>query len=182
MIDCGISEKKMKDDLYKVDTLLITHSHSDHVKEGTLAAIRKEFPRIKVYGNADVAYQYHVDAVLGTKPIKLSKGRIIHPIEGFHDVPVTGFVIEMNGQKIFYMTDTNEVRLRSMSLDYIFLEANYDEQKLAALAKDYRRRGYDPTANAHRHLSVQQCRAFYYMYRKDKDTPLIELHKSSRFY
>ena len=57
MVDCGVGFTEMKEDLYKVDTLLITHAHSDHVKPTTLESIRREFPRVKVYGNADVAYR-----------------------------------------------------------------------------------------------------------------------------
>ena len=66
MVDCGVGFTEMKEDLYQVDTLLITHAHSDHVKPSTLESIRREFPRIKVYGNADVAYRYDVDKLDGS--------------------------------------------------------------------------------------------------------------------
>lgn len=183
MIDCGIPFKKMKEDLYKVDTLLLTHSHSDHIHPATLKSIRKEFPRIKVYANAHVAYQYDVDIVIGTARVRLPKNREVIPVEGRHDVPVTYFYIIMNGLNILYATDTMKVENPlELPLDYVFLESNYDETKLRELGKQYKRRGYDPIKSSMRHLSTQQCKEFYYVNRRDAASPLIELHQSHRFY
>lgn len=184
MIDCGIPFKSMKEELYKVDTLLITHSHSDHVKEATLNSIRKEFPGITVFANADVAYQFPVDQVIGTKEFKLRRKRKILPFYGAHDVPVTGYLIFIKGLNVLYMTDTCRIELPvEIPLDYIFLESNYDETKIRQQAKKYERRGYDPyLSSVARHLSTQRCKEFYYVNRRDKDSVLIELHQSSRFY
>lgn len=183
MVDCGIAFSKMKEDLYKVDTLLITHAHSDHVKPSTLDRIRKEFPNIKVYGNADVAYQYPVDKVVGTAPFKLRNKREVIPFDGVHDVPVTGYVIRMKGLNILYMTDTARVNPPGdLKYDYVFLESNFDERKLRELSKQYRRRGYDPYSSVTRHLSTQKCKEFYYVNRRDGNSVLVELHQSHRFY
>ena len=153
MFDCGIAFNKMKADLYKVDTLLITHAHSDHIKPSTLERIRKEFPSITICANADVAYRYDVDIVVGGKPFKLRKHRTVIPFEGIHDVPVT-----------------------------VFLESNFDERKLKEQAKRYRRHGYDPYLSVTRHLSTQKCKEFYFVHRRNEDSKLIELHQSHRFY
>lgn len=182
MFDCGVPYSKMKEDLYKVDTLLITHSHSDHIKPPTFERIRKEFPLIKVYANADVAYQYDVDKVVGTCPFKLKGKRKVIPFDGKHDVPVTGYIIQMLGMNILYMTDTARVNPPDLPLDYIFLESNFDERKLREQAKNYKRHGYDPYLSVTRHLSTQKCKEFYYLHRRNKDSILIELHQSRRFY
>jgi len=183
MFDCGIPYKDMKEELYKVDSLFITHSHSDHVKPATLAAIHKDFPRIKVYANANVAYQYDVDVVVGTAKIKLKKNRVVIPFDGVHDVPVTGYIIQMKGMNILYMTDTSIIKMpEDLPLDYVFLESNYDETKLRTMAKQYRRRGYNPLESSLRHLSTQKCKEFYFVHRRNKDSKLIELHMSHRFY
>lgn len=183
MIDCGISFSRMRDELFKVDTLLITHAHSDHIKEPTINKIRQGFPDIKVYANADVAYQYDVDKVIGTASFKLSDNRKITPFDGVHDVPVTGYVIEMKGYTILYMTDTAKVKPpEEFRFDYLFLESNFDERKLKEQSKKYRRPGYDPYMSVTRHLSTQKCKEFYYVNRKDENSVLIELHKSQRFY
>lgn len=183
MIDCGIPFKKMKEDLYKVDTLLITHAHGDHIKESTYEAIRSEFPRIHIYANADVAYRYKVDTVIGEQKFILPRKRIIIPYEGRHDVPVTFFIIRTNGLNIFYATDTYYVdNPDEFQLDYVFLEANYDERKLLELRKQYKTRSYDPIDSSMRHLSVQKAKEFFYLNRRCNESKLIELHKSSRFY
>lgn len=183
MFDCGLSFHKMEEELQKVDTLLITHSHSDHIKPSTLERIRKEFPNIKVYANADVAYQYEVDKVIGTCPFELKNNRLVIPFDGVHDVPVTGYVIKMNGLNILYMTDTARVDPPGEILfDYMFLESNFDQRKLKEQAKKYRRHGYDPYLSVTRHLSTQKCKEFYFTHRRDADSILIELHKSKRFY
>lgn len=188
MIDCGIPFAKMKEELYKCNTLLITHSHSDHVKPQTLMRIMSEFPRIQIYGNPDVAYQYHVNTILGTQRIRLKGKREIYvtPIDGVHDVPVKMFDIEFRDidVEVFYGTDTSVVtNPRGSKFDYIFIESNYDEQKLREISKQYKRKGYDPyTDSSVRHLSTQKCKAFYYINRRDEESPLIELHQSSRFY
>lgn len=183
MIDCGVSFSKMKDDLYKCDTLLITHAHSDHIKTPTLDRIRREFPRIRVYANYDVAYLHPIDKVIGTKPFKLKRNNVtVYPFDGLHDVPVTGFVIDFDGTKVFYATDTCEVENPiNDKLDYVFCEANYDETILREVGKRYIKRGYDPFDNAKRHLSLKQCKEFYFSNRRSKDSPLIELHMSERF-
>jgi hypothetical protein len=104
-------------------------------------------------------------------------------LTGSHDIPVTGYIIQQDGLNILYMTDSNKVEMPvDIPLDYIFLESNYDERKLAEIGKRYAKGSYDPIANAHRHLSTQKCREFYYVHRRDRDSQLIELHKSSRFY
>ena len=183
MFDCGIPFTKMKEDLYQVDTLLITHSHGDHVKAATFERIRKEFPLIKIYANADVAYQFDVDKVVGTCPFRLHGKRIVIPFDGVHDVPVTGYIVQMKGMNILYMTDTAKVDPpEDYPLDYVFLESNFDERKLREESKRYKKHGYDPYASVTRHLSTQKCKEFYFLNRRNNESKLIELHQSGRFY
>ncbi len=183
MFDCGIPFKHMKEELYKCRFLCITHTHKDHINPSTLKRIRKDFPRIQIIANYDVAYTYPVDIVAGTKPIMLKKGITLYPFEGQHDVPVTGYVIDMKGCKILYATDTCKViNPIDDKLDYIFLESNYDEKKLRMIGSQYIKKGYDPYANAERHLSRERCKAFWFGNRRNADSPLIELHMSERFY
>lgn len=183
MIDCGIPFIKMKEDLYKVDSLLITHAHSDHVKPRTLERIRKEFPNIRVYANADVAYRYTIDKVIGTAPFKVRGKKRVIPFDGVHDVPVTGFVLLIEDLNVLYMTDSARVNPPGdIKFDYMFLESNFDERKLRELSKQYKRRGYDPYSSVTRHLSTQKCKEFYYVNRRNEKSVLIELHQSHRFY
>ena len=183
MIDCGIAFSKMKEDLYKVDTLLLTHSHTDHIKPSTFEHIHKEFPSISIYGNSDVAYQYTIDHIVGSRSFALKGNRTVIPFDGVHDVPVTGYIIQMLDMNILYMTDTAKVKLPfELPLDYVFLESNFDERKLKEQSKKYKRHGYDPYLSVTRHLSTQKCKEFFYLNRRNKESVLIELHQSHRFY
>ena len=183
MIDCGIPFAKMKEDLYKVDTLLLTHAHTDHIKPETLERIRKEFPRINIFGNADIAYRFDIDKVIGIKPFSLPRGRTIVPFELFHDVQTTGYIIQTDGLNILYATDTAKIyNPIKEKIDYFFLESNYDEVKLKQTYRKYSNRNYDARAGSLRHLSTQKCKEFYFVNRRSNESPLIELHQSSRFY
>ena len=183
MIDCGMPFGEMKEELYKCHSLLITHAHSDHVRSNTLKQISIRFPWIRTYANSDVAYRYYVNEVIGSAPFELKDGITVTPFAAVHDIPTTGFMIRMDGEDILYVTDTSEVNIpKDARFDWFFIESNYDEAKLREAAKHYRRGGYDPADGAYRHLSTQQAKGVYYSHRKNKDSPFIELHKSSRFY
>lgn len=184
MFDCGMPFKDMHDDLYKVDYLCITHRHSDHVKPSTYKEIRKEFPNITVFANADVAYVYDVDKIVGTTPVPIKKGRTLIPFDGMHDVPVTGYIIQIRGANVLYMTDTHTVDIpdKRMTFDWVFLESNFDERKIKELAKQYKKGRYDPYDQSFRHLSTQRCKEFYFLHRSCPEAKLIELHQSKRFY
>ena len=136
-----------------------------------------------MYANADVAYQFPIDKVIGTAPFKVRGKKDIIPFDGVHDVPVTGYVIQTKGMNILYMTDTAKVNPPGdLKFDYVFLESNFDERKLRELSKQYRRKGYDPYLSVTRHLSTQKCKEFYYVNRRNEESVLVELHQSHRFY
>lgn len=189
MIDCGISFKKMKDELYKVKTLLITHRHSDHINKSCLRSIRKNFPKITIVSNFEVAQLFpdEIDIICnGGFPVNTPSG-LITPFELVHDVTTTGYSWIVNGKKVIYATDTSSMEHAPTDIktDYFFLEANYDEHKLNYIIENVDvlgKYGYDPRAGAYRHFSVQQCKGFYYSNRSGNDAKLIELHQSSRFY
>ena len=41
MVDCGVAFKRLKEYLYDIKYLLLTHIHSDHIKPTTLKRIKK---------------------------------------------------------------------------------------------------------------------------------------------
>ena len=183
MIDCGMPFNAMRDELYKCNTLLITHVHTDHIKDSTFRKILSEFPRIKTFSNPTVAYKYHINEVISSTPFLTPSGIEITPYIGSHDTEVSYFSWALDGQEILYATDTCIVENpNGIKYDWLFLESNYDEQKLNAMAKQYANRHYDPWVSSHRHLSTQQSKAFYYCNRRGPESHWIELHKSGRFY
>lgn len=183
MIDCGIPFNRMKNDLYECRYLLITHTHSDHINKSTLKAIKKQFPRIEIIGNFEVAQSVGVSRICNPGYMVETNEYNFMPFQCVHDVECTGFVWQHKGNEIIYATDTNSLEFApDCKYDYMFLESNYDKYKIEAIKNPRKTYGYDVTDGAHRHLSTQRCKEFYYTHRKSKESPLIELHMSSRFY
>lgn len=195
MVDCGIAFKKMKDVLYDVDYLLITHQHGDHLGKRAYHKIRNQFPNIITIANSAVAKQVDDDVdyiVEAGQELDLEE-YTFHTFKCIHDVPTQGYYWTFeeeteDGTKkidIIYATDTHDYRYAppKKKFDYLFLESNHDENKLNAIQYTSKRKyGYDAYGNGIRHASTQVCKGYYYLHRKSEDSELIELHKSERFY
>lgn len=183
MVDCGVPFKVIKEHLYDVKYLLLTHIHSDHIRETTLNNIKKLFPRIKIIGNHEVHQLFGVNIIANTSfPIETDDYCFL-PFECEHDVLTYGFTWEYEGKSIIYATDTSTMEnAPDDKFDYIFLESNHDEKKVELIRFNAKRYGYNAYAGAKRHLSTQDAKAFYYTHRKSKDSKFIELHQSERFY
>lgn len=184
MVDCGLSFKRMKEDLYLVDTLLITHRHTDHVNPRTLDRIRREFPNITVVGNWEIASRWDIDVICNEGyPVEVN-GITYTPFKGRHNVLCYGYTWEDGGKRFIYATDMSDFSgsPEGMTYDYMFLESNHDVHKLNAALGAKSRWGYDAYGAGLMHCSTQTCLAFYYTHKRGKDSKLIELHKSDRFY
>lgn len=182
MIDCGVPFSKIKEELYEIKYLIITHIHSDHLNQVTLQRILKKFPRIKIIGNYEVHRAAHTNIIANAGFDVVTDDYIFKPFECVHDVLTYGYTWEFEGSKIIYCTDTANLDAAPKdTYDYFFLESNHDEDKLEA-ARGQKKGSYDPYLSGKRHLSTQAAKAFYYMNRRSRDSELIELHKSARFY
>lgn len=184
LFDIGVSYKELKDDLYHIKYIFITHRHSDHINPKTLIAIQKHFPRIKWIANYDVAQRMPIDEVIGDTTRIALKDRMVQSFPCAHDIPTHGFVIEMDGKTMIYATDTHNLnRAPKIKYDAMFLESNHDEKKIEIVREGARKKyGYDAWAGAMRHLSTQRSKAFYFMHRRSSESLWVELHKSNRFY
>lgn len=182
LVDCGIPYKELRDHLYGIKYLLLTHIHTDHVKGTTYRKLRTEFPHIKTIGNYEVHQVHGVDIICNHGlPIETEKYTFI-PIELEHDVITHGFNWNVGENEIIYATDTSSLdKAPNKRYDYLFLESNYDPIKIEQVRGKSSGR-YKPYLEAMRHLSSKQCREFYYLNRRSRDSVLVELHKSSRFY
>lgn len=192
MVDCGVAYKKIKEPLYSVDYLLITHRHGDHVGKRTYEKIRDEFPNIVVITNDEVAgfLKDDVDYIIEDgQPLEVGE-YVFEAFKCIHDVKTFGYFWKYqddDGQcyDIIYATDTHDYRHApsKKKFDYLFLESNHDENKLNAIQYNSKKKyGYDAYGNGLRHASTQICKGYYYMHRKSEESELIELHKSERFY
>jgi phosphoribosyl 1,2-cyclic phosphodiesterase len=182
MIDCGIAFNKIKDELYNIKYLLLTHKHSDHLNLKTLQQITEKFPRIITIGNYEVYQAFNVNQIANSG-FEVDVGDYVFtPFECEHDVVCYGYTWSYEGKEIIYATDTSTMENAPVKqYDYFFIESNHDEDKLEAVKNQWKG-AYNPYLSGKRHLSTQQAKAFYYMNRRSPEAKFIELHKSDRFY
>ncbi|MBT2728369.1 hypothetical protein J7E63_15670 [Bacillus sp. ISL-75] len=183
MVDCGVPFHMIKEELYEIKYLLITHVHSDHLNKVTLQQIMKKFPTIKIIGNYEVHQAMHTHIIANAGFEIVTDDYIFHPFECEHDVLTYGYVWETKeGDEVIYATDTSTLEnAPDQKYDFFFIESNHDEQKLKQAQNEYKG-AYSPFLSGKRHLSTQAARAFFYLHRRSKESQFIELHKSARFY
>ena len=183
LVDCGVPFSHLKDYLYDVKYLLISHIHSDHVRPATLQKIKDLFPKITILGNYEVAQKFGVDIIVNNGFPVETRDYTFMPVKGVHDVICTGYSFWVKGLHVCYQTDTNSyASFIEPPYDVFFIEANYNENKLREIASNFTTRGYNPILSAQRHASVQQAKGFYYSNRRSPESRLVELHQSERFY
>ncbi len=134
LIDCGMTQRYLKQafelinfDLNRLDALLITHTHKDHV-----GAI-KLFKNVPTYASVDSA----LETKIGLEPLKsIMIGDIeVLPIPSSHDSDgALGYVLKCEDETLVYLTDTGYVAQNlypylQNAHSYI-LESNHDVEML----------------------------------------------------
>lgn len=191
MIDCGLPFKKMKDEIYKCQYLLITHDHADHVNRPALEQIVKQFPNITIFSTYKVARLNDAVVAINTDylPIELPKAACnLWAVPVPHDTLCFAYILRFADLNIIYATDlknTDDINRfteeHDIRYDYTFLEANYDELKLRMLGDSWHGQYNAYIDSSERHLAKDESLRFYAKYKKEGGQ-YIELHKSRRFY
>ena len=147
LIDLGCSYKALRQGLALMDVdvgaikaVLITHSHTDHVK-GLLTMTKST--RIPIYASQEsLDYLLHNGLVTGTADLhtlnELNGVQFEVEIKAFptpHDCAGSvGYVMDFDGEKLGYCTDlgevTEEVRENLLGCRTVFIEANYEPELL----------------------------------------------------
>lgn len=142
LIDAGITEHQIKSSLNdmginikKINGILITHIHSDHIK-GLSQLVKRH--NLKVYASKDLLYDLMEiipieSIVIVEKEFKLEDINVTL-IETSHDVVSYGFIIEHNNTSLVYITDTGYINKKHYNItknkDIYIIEANHDEELL----------------------------------------------------
>ncbi len=172
LIDAGISAstlclrlQQIGVELSRIDAILITHEHLDHIK-GVPSIISKH--PIPIFANSDTARA--IIAILGdrfsfkifTTGEPFSYGDIeVTPFSIQHDTPdpVAFTISNSDGIKSGFCTDlgfpTSLVCSHLRGCDYLYVESNHDPDKLRASQRPplYKQR----VLSRQGHLSNQQC-------------------------
>lgn len=148
LIDIGISYRALKERLEKIglqpemlDAVLVTHEHSDHIK-GLEQLVKRH--NIPILCNSDTAkailrnVEERPMFKIFTTGESFTFGDVeIHPFSVQHDTcdPVM-FTLQMDGIKLGVCTDigfvTTLVKTHLHECDYLFIEANHDEEMVHA--------------------------------------------------
>ena len=177
LIDAGVTTKRIKEELAKyqikcsrVDAILITHEHSDHLKyiERVSKLLKADvyISPLSINGASD-AMQRVLDLM---EPYELI-GEVKYEIGDFIVVPITlshdtnnvfGFLIKAGSDNIAYLTDTGIIDQKYIKLlkqmNYLIIESNHDEEMLINSDRDYtlKRRILSKKG----HLSNKQCAGY----------------------
>lgn len=139
LIDCGVPYKALKPFVKGLKLVLLTHIHSDHFKPETIRKLANERPtlrfgcgkwllpsvlacgvpkwRIDIY-TPNLKNRYTDDLQLIMIPLK-------------HNVSNCGYKIYLNGEKIFYATDCNNLDgINAPNYDLYMIEANYEDAEI----------------------------------------------------
>ena len=142
LIDIGINYQTLASELEKLnltpndlDAILITHTHSDHIK-GLQVLVKKT--NLRVYALEEMLEELSKKIPLDNifiyknpfeiEDLKINIIRISHDVEG------VGFIIEHQNHSLVYITDTGYINRRYLPLmtnkDVYIIESNHDEKML----------------------------------------------------
>lgn len=151
LIDCGISGKRCKEalakidvDITEIDAVIVTHEHGDHIRGLKVLAFRHGIPVIANQETAKAIAGIFGDCpkfkIFGTGETFEYQDLCIHPFSIQHDAadPVA-FTIHIEQMKLGFCTDlgfaSSLVTSRLMECDYLYLEANHEPSMVHACAR-----------------------------------------------
>lgn len=176
MIDAGIGWRTLKRyfadyglDMSRVQALLVTHDHADHIKAAGIVSTELSVP---VYTTAAVLHGIDENYCV-RKKVKPGFGRTITPGETFevcgmevtpfhvpHDsTDNNGYFVTAQGHRFCLITDagvvTDEMKPYINRAEYLVLESNYEREKL--LTGPYPQYLKDRIMSGNGHLSNTAC-------------------------
>ena len=145
LLDCGLSfcdlSKKLcalKIDISSIKSVLITHSHSDHIA-GLQTLVKKT--GVPVFSSSKTASQILNKNILSEKNFKIIEndfeicGFNITPFKTSHDCDGSlGYFLNFDNKNVCFATDTgiitNDILMMLEKSDFAILEANHDVRLL----------------------------------------------------
>lgn len=179
VIEAGVNFKSVKKalnfDLSGVVGVLVSHEHGDH------ADFVKDFVKFgkKVYatfGTSNAIGLWKFENVNYLIPFEIGIFSIT-PFEIFHDAKEPcGFLIEFEGKRMAFITDTNDLNVRLNNIDYWLIEANYSPSELKASNLDVILKKRIQQS----HMSIDRCKTILEAHNAEKSKLVLLIHGSEK--
>lgn len=138
-IDMGIPYKKISKHADKLQLVLLTHVHGDHFNRRTAKKLHDLHPLIR-FGCCPWMVVPLLDAGVPATAIHVyapgttmvyGSGLRLTAVPVFHDVENCAYKINVNGEKLFYATDTGSLcGIEAAGYDWYLIEANHTVQEI----------------------------------------------------
>jgi Metal-dependent hydrolases of the beta-lactamase superfamily I len=171
LIDCGVNYKQLSPYVSGLQLVLLTHIHGDHFYPSTIKKLAKMRPTLR-FGCCDWllkdliscgVQKWRIDIFTPGLANIYNQDLQITAVELSHNVPNCGYKIFIDGEKIFYATDTNNLNgITAPDYDLYMIEANYEDEEIQERIRKKEESGqyayeYEVLKN---HLSKQKCDDF----------------------
>ncbi len=171
LIDCGVPYKTLEKsgDIKALKLVLLTHVHGDHFNPSTVGRLHRERPALR-WGCCEWMVKPLLESGVDKRSIHVYDVDTMHYYNSpncslwarmlTHDVPNCCWYIHVNGESIFYATDTGTLDgIEAKDYDLYLIEANHTKAEIEARIADKQTRGefaYEYRA-AVNHLSQEQA-------------------------
>ena len=176
LIDCGVPFMLLTPYVKDLRLVLLTHEHGDHFVASSVRRLHRDRPSLR-FGCCEWMVPLLLETGVDKRVIDVLKPDVevsygnrifdirIRPETLFHNVPNCGYHIRINGESLFYATDTGTLDgIVAKGYDLYMVEANHTKADIAARAAEKQARGeyaYEFRA-AENHLSREQTEDWLY--------------------
>lgn len=139
LIDCGVNYKQISPYISGLQLVLLTHIHGDHFYPSTIKKLAKMRPTLR-FGCCKWLVNDLISCGVQTWRIDVFKPDLMNTynenlkitaVELTHNVPNCGYKIFIDGEKVFYATDTNNLNgITATDYDLYMIEANYEDEEI----------------------------------------------------
>lgn len=183
MVDIGVPYSCISQYADKIQLVLISHIHQDHMNLSTIRKLAFERPAIRFGCGRYLAE--HLKGIRNVDVYEIGKwydyGAFkISPVKLYHDVENMGFRLFKDGKKIFHATDTVHLQgISAKGYDLYAIEANYDADTIYDIIGEKRALGEyaHQVGSINSHLSRQQAQDFV-LKNAGENYEFIMLHQS----
>ena len=139
MVDCGVSYKAIKPYVKGLQLVLLTHQHSDHIRPSTIRRLQEERPTLRFGCGkwllpsvlACGVPKRKIDVYIPNMKTRYSDDLQLIMVPTKHNVTNCCYRIFLDGEKIFYATDCNNLDgIDAPGYDLYMIEANYEDKEI----------------------------------------------------